>query len=293
MEEKHKTVMFEEVIEHLNIKKNGTYVDCTFGDGGHSKGIAQKLQKGKIIAFDWDETNIDKIKNDLFFMNKKFIFINDNFSNFSYNLEKILIKKVDGVLLDLGISSNQLFSDRGFSYRLDNKLDMRISKKHQKITAEKIINDFSQKELSDIFYYYGEEKKSRKIAKKICYYRKKERIIKTQKLVSLIASCFSKKKNKHPAKKIFQALRIFINKELENISNCLKEVVDKLKKGGRILVISFHSLEDRIIKKNFKNFEKTKKFKIINKKPLTPSDLEIKKNNRSRSSKMRIIEKIL
>src|SRR5436305_1575024 len=193
--------------------------------------------------------------NNLFnFSLSQFTLINDNFVNLEIHLKKINISFIDGFLFDLGLSSYQLVEgDRGFSYRLNSPLDMRMSKE-RKLKVEDIINNYSYEKLADIFYYYGEERKARVIARKICYWREKEKIISTQQLVGIIVSCFPKKKNKHPARKVFQALRIFVNNELENLAQVLESAIKYLAVGGRIIVISYHSLEDRIVKRVFKKY---------------------------------------
>jgi 16S rRNA (cytosine1402-N4)-methyltransferase len=202
------------------------------------------------------------------------------------------VKEADGFLFDLGLSSSQLSAEkRGFSYRLNSPLDMRMNQEN-KLQAEEIINNYPQEELADIFYHYGEERKARLIARKICYWRQKEKITNIQQLVGIIASCFPKKKNQHPARKVFQALRIYINQELENLCQVLEVAIKYLAPKGRIVVISYHSLEDRIVKQMFKKCNSLSDFQMINKKPLTPSREEIKINYRAHSAKMRVLEKI-
>jgi 16S rRNA (cytosine1402-N4)-methyltransferase len=248
------------------------------------------LEKGKLIAFEWDEKSSKLAQEDDFLFAPRFQLINDNFANLEKHLKKMGIQKVDGFLFDLGLSSDQLAAkERGFSYRLNSPLDMRISKK-SKLKAKDVVNNYSEKELADIFYHYGEEKKSRVIARKICYWRKKEEIVSSEQLVGIIASCFSQKSNKHPARKVFQALRIFINQELENLTQALEVAFKCLAKQGRIIVIGYHSLEDRIVKQIFKKYS-SNNFQIITKKPLTPTQLEIMNNHRARSAKMRVIER--
>ncbi|CAG8514578.1 7820_t:CDS:1 [Racocetra fulgida] len=198
------------------------------------------------------------------------------------------IQEADGFLFDLGLSSDQLAAtERGFSYRSDSPLDMRISHT-TKLSATDIINDYPEAKLADIFYHYGEERKARPIARKICYWRKKEKIVNSQQLVGIVASCFSRKSNKHPARKVFQALRIFVNRELENLSQTLEAALNYLAIGGRIVVIDYHSLEDRIVKQTFRKYSGPN-FQIITKKPLTPTPQEVQENHRSRSAKMRVI----
>jgi len=282
--------MLNEVLNYLNLKKGGIYVDCTFGRGGHSRAILEKLEKGKLIAFEWDKEFSSLVQKDKFFLSPQFCLINDNFANLEEHLKEMGIQEIDGILFDLGLSSDQLAEEgRGFSYRLNSPLDMRINKA-SKLTAEDIINNYSCEELADIFYHYGEERKARVIARKICYWRKKEKIANSEQLVGIIASCFSRKTNKHPARKVFQALRIFINNELENLTQVLETALKYLAMDGRIVVISYHSLEDRIVKQMFKKYS-SDNFQIITKKPLIPTRKEVQENHRARSAKMRVIER--
>ena len=282
--------MLNEVLNYLNLKKGGIYVDCTFGRGGHSRAILEKLEKGKLIAFEWDKEFSSLVQKDKFFLSPQFCLINDNFANLEEHLKEMGIQEIDGILFDLGLSSDQLAEEgRGFSYRLNSPLDMRINKA-SKLTAEDIINNYSCEELADIFYHYGEERKARVIARKICYWRKKEKITNSEQLVGIIASCFSRKTNKHPARKVFQALRIFINNELENLTQVLETALKYLAMDGRIVVISYHSLEDRIVKQMFKKYS-SDNFQIITKKPLIPTRKEVQENHRARSAKMRVIER--
>ena len=232
------------------------------------------------------------IKNKETFTSPQFQLISDNFVNLKKHLEILNIKEVDGFLFDLGLSSSQLSAEkRGFSYRLNSPLDMRINQESE-LQAEEIINNYPQEELADIFYHYGEERKARLIARKICYWRQKKKITNTQQLVGIITSCFPKKKNKkHPARKVFQALRIYINKELENLHQVLEVAIKYLAPKGRIVVISYHSLEDRIVKQMFKKCNSLSDFQMINKKPFTPSREEIEINYKAHSAKMRVLEK--
>ena len=303
---KHIPVMLEEILYYLEVKENGIYVDCTLGNGGHSQAILEKIKTGELIAFEWDEKSIELIQeNKSFSAAPQLKLINDNFANLEKHLEEQSIKEVNGFLFDLGLSSSQLAQEsRGFSYRLNSPLDMRMSKKI-KLKAEEIINNYNLKKLADVFYHYGEEKKARIIARKICHYRAKEKITTTQQLVSIIASCFPHKSNKHPARRVFQALRIAVNQELINLTCALETAVQYLSIDGIIVVISYHSLEDRIVKQIFKKYAKNycfvefdkkskldlKKFQIITKKPLTPSPAEIAHNHRSRSAKMRVLKR--
>ncbi|CFW92795.1 Ribosomal RNA small subunit methyltransferase H [endosymbiont DhMRE of Dentiscutata heterogama] len=286
----HVPVMLKEVLDHLNLKKGGIYVDGTFGQGGHSQAILKNLEKGRLIAFEWDKEFSDLTQKDKIFFAPCFCLINDNFANLEEHLKKMGIQEVDGFLFDLGLSSDQLtVTERGFSYRSDSPLDMRISQT-TKLSATDIINNYPEAKLADIFYHYGEEKKARPIARKICYWRKKEKIVNSQQLVGIVASCFSHKSNKHPARKVFQALRIFVNSELENLSQALEVALKYLAIDGRIIVISYHSLEDRIVKQIFRKHSGLN-FQIITKKPLTPAPQEVQENHRSRSAKMRVIRR--
>jgi 16S rRNA (cytosine1402-N4)-methyltransferase len=298
--------MLEETLYYLEVKESGIYVDCTLGDGGHSQAILEKIKTGKLIAFEWDEKAVELIQeNKSFFSDLQFKLINDNFANLEKHLEEQNIKEVDGFLFDLGLSSSQLAQEnRGFSYRLNSPLDMRISKE-TKLKAEEIINNHNLEKLADIFYHYGEEKKARIIARKICHHRAKKRITTTQQLISIIASCFLRKSNKHPARRVFQALRIAVNQELINLTCALEIAIQYLGINGKIVVISYHSLEDRIVKQMFRKYAKIgdciefnkkaklnlKKFRIITKKPLIPSPAEITHNHRSRSAKMRVLRR--
>ncbi|WNE40458.1 MAG: Ribosomal RNA small subunit methyltransferase H [Mycoplasmataceae bacterium] len=284
----HVPVMPNEILEYLDLKEGGVYIDCTFGRGGHSQLILKRLKKGRLIAFEWDKKFSDLAQKEISFNSPSFQIINDNFANLENCLKELGIKEVDGFLFDLGLSSDQLNEeDRGFSYRLNSPLDMRINKENN-LTAEAIINNYPYEKLADIFYYYGEERKARTIAHKICYWREKERIVNSEQLIGIVASCFPRKGNKHPARKTFQSLRIFVNNELNNLSQALESALSLLAVGGKVIVISFHSLEDRIVKQMFKKISEND-FEIITKKPLVPTSQEILSNNRARSAKMRVI----
>ena len=279
--------MVDEILTYLAPEKFKTYVDCTFGQGGYSKKILENADCN-IVAIDRDKDAIEYA--DLLEKKypKNFIFSVDNFSRLDHVLKKNDVKKVDGLIFDLGISNTQLNNpSRGFSFSNNGPLDMRMDIENQDLTAQKIINEFDQHNLSDIFYYYGEEKNSRQIAKKIIEFRKKNEISTTSELVELIKKVNTYKK-KHPATRVFQALRIYINDELNELDITLKKSLLFLKKNGRIITVAFHSLEDKVIK-NF--FLKNKEFlKILTKKPITPNDIEIRHNPRSRSARMRVAE---
>ena len=284
---KHHPVMVDEILSYLAPEKLKTYVDCTFGQGGYSKKILEKTNCN-IIAIDRDKDAIEHAKLLKKKYPKNFIFCVDNFSRLDQVLKKNDIKKIDGLIFDLGISNTQLNNPtRGFSFSNNGPLDMRMDIENLDLTAQKIINEFDQHNLSDIFYYYGEEKNSRQIARKIIEFRKKKEISTTFELVELIKKVNSYKK-KHPATRVFQALRIFINDELNELDITLKKSLLFLKKNGKIITVAFHSLEDKVIK-NF--FSRNKGLlKILTKKPITPNEKEVKINPRSRSARMRVAE---
>ena len=279
--------MVDEVLSYLTLDKSKTYVDCTFGQGGYCRKLLEKTGCN-IIAIDRDK-NAKKYAESLKKKYpKNFIFSINNFSRLDYVLKKNNIKKIDGLIFDLGISNTQLNNPaRGFSFSNNGPLDMRMDVESLNLTAKKIVNEFNQHNLSDIFYYYGEERNSKKIAKKIIEFRKKKKISTTFELVELIKKVNNYKK-KHPATRVFQALRIYINDELNELDITLKKSLLFLKKRGKIITVAFHSLEDKVIK-NF--FLRNKEFlKILTKKPITPNETEIKINPRSRSARMRVAE---
>ena len=279
--------MVDEIISYLAPEKFKTYVDCTFGQGGYSKKILEKTNCN-IIAIDRDKDAIEHAKLLKKKYPKNFIFCVDNFSRLDQVLKKNDIKKIDGLIFDLGISNTQLNNPtRGFSFSNNGPLDMRMDIENLDLTAQKIINEFDQHNLSDIFYYYGEEKNSRQIARKIIEFRKKKEISTTFELVELNKKVNNYKK-KHPATRVFQAPRIFINDELNELDITLKKSLLFLKKNGKIITVAFHSLEDKVIK-NF--FSRNKGLlKILTKKPVTPNENEVKINPRSRSARMRVAE---
>ena len=284
---KHHPVMVDEILSYLAPVKFKTYVDCTFGQGGYSKKILENVNC-KMVAIDRDKDAIeyaDLLKRKF---PKNFIFSVNNFSRLDHILRKNKINKIDGLIFDLGISNTQLNNpSRGFSFSSNGPLDMRMDIENLNLTAQKIINEFDQQNLSDIFYYYGEERNSRQIAKKIIEFRKKKKISTTFDLVELIKKVNIYKK-KHPATRVFQALRIYINDELNELDKTLKKSLLFLNKNGKIITVAFHSLEDKVIK-NF--FVRNKDLlKILTKKPITPNEKEIKINPRSRSARMRVAE---
>ena len=303
----HIPVLLNECIEGLNIRKNGIYVDGTLGGAGHSKKIAIALENtGTLIGIDRDEEAIKKAKDTL----KQFtnvIYVQDNHDNIKEIIEKLNIDKVDGILLDLGVSSYQIDEEtRGFSYIKNSLLDMRMDRT-QELTAEKVVNEYPEEKLAGIIYKYGEEKFSRVIARKICEYRKTKRIETTAELVEIIEKCVPKQAQVgHPAKRTFQAIRIEVNNEIEPLYNTVINAIDTLKAGGRLCVITFHSLEDRAVKEAYQDSigkctcppdlpycvcGNKPKGKIITKKPILPTQEEMKNNSRSRSAKLRIFEK--
>ena len=303
----HISVLKNESIDGLNIRDGLIYVDCTLGYAGHSKVILKKNKKGWLYAFDQDIDAIEYSKKELSSIGTNFEIINSNFVNLKKELEKRGIKKVDGILFDLGVSSPQLDnSERGFSYHNDARLDMRMDKSNP-LSAYEVVNNYSESELITIFFRYGEEKYSKSIARKIIEYRKEKSIETTLELVEIIKSGVPEKykRETHPAKRVFQAIRIEVNKELEVFEKALKDAIDILNVNGRICVITFHSLEDRICKDIFKkNSEINKVFKALPNIPneylpklkviskITPNKSEIDENNRSRSATLRIAEKI-
>ncbi len=305
----HEPVMLDEIIEGLNIKKNGIYVDCTLGGGGHTKEISKKAYEGRVIAIDRD---IEAIKN---FEKEKEVYKNitvvqNNFLNIDKVLEELNIDKIDGALIDLGVSSYQLDNpERGFSYNENYELDMRMNK-DQKLTARHVVNGYTKNELREIIYKYGEEKWADRIAEFIVKEREDKFVETTFDLVGIIKKAIPKSARidgPHPAKRTFQAIRIEVNKELDVIEPTIKKIVSKLAKNGIICVITFHSLEDRIVKNTFKwlekdcicppkqpicNCDKNQEIKIITKKPLEASSEEINRNPRARSAKLRIAKKL-
>lgn len=311
MEFSHIPVMLNECIDGLDIKPNGTYVDCTMGGAGHSSVIADKLSReGILICIDKDIEAIQVGKERLKDKKPKIIFVNEDFKNYKSILEENGLEKVDGVLIDLGVSSYQIDNaERGFSYRFDAPLDMRMDKS-QSLSAYEVVNSYSYEELIKILFEYGEEDFAKSIARNIIKTRETKNIETTGELVKIIESSVPVKvlhKGGSVAKKTFQAVRIEVNGELADLDKALKEMVFSLNKGGRLVVLTFHSLEDRIVKNVFKD-ESTgcicpkelpicvchhkEVVKLINKKPIVASESELKVNSRSTSAKLRIVEKL-
>ena len=308
MEFRHEPVLLEECIKGLNIKKDGIYVDGTLGGAGHSKKILENLSKdGLLIGIDRDIQALDAAKKRLEkYKNVKYIYGNhDDIENILNNLN---IESVDGILLDLGVSSYQLDEkNRGFSYLGENELDMRMDKS-QELTAKSVVNSYAEDELSKIIYEYGEERFSKQIAKNICLYRKDKEITTTKQLVDIIDKSIPgfAKKDGHPAKRTFQAIRIEVNNEIKPLYETTRKCITLLKKGGRLCIITFHSLEDRAVKNAFIDAEGKctcpkdlpycvcgykSEGKIINKKPIIATEEEQIRNSRSKSAKLRIFEK--
>ena len=310
MEFKHYSVMLNETVDGLNVKENGIYVDCTLGGAGHSLEILKRLNgTGRLIGIDQDEEALSAAKERLKDYNNA-TFIHSNFENIKEILKKEGIDKVDGILADLGVSSYQFDTpERGFSYRFDARLDMRMNKEND-ISAYEIVNDYPEDKLFKVIRDYGEEKFAKNIAKHICQRRKEAPINTTFELNEIIKGAIPAKmreKGGHPSKRTYQAIRIECNRELEVLENTLDDMIDCLKEEGRLCIITFHSLEDRAVKNSFKTNEnpcicppsfpvctcgRKPKGKIITKKPITASERELEENQRSQSAKLRIFEKI-
>ncbi|MCM3182886.1 16S rRNA (cytosine1402-N4)-methyltransferase [Priestia megaterium] len=308
----HTTVLLKEAAEGLNIKPDGVYVDCTLGGAGHSEYIVKQLsEKGKLIAFDQDDVALANAKEKLAPYLDRVILIKSNFRYLKEQLMEHGIEEVDGVLFDLGVSSPQLDTpERGFSFHHDAPLDMRMDQ-NSKFSAYNVVNEWPYEKLVKIFFQYGEEKFSKQIARKIEAYRESKPIETTLELVDLIKDGIpapARRTGGHPAKRIFQAIRIAVNDELQVFEDAIEQAMDVIKKGGRVSVITFHSLEDRICKVAFKNAstvpqlphglpiipeEFKPKMKVITRKPILPSEEEIEENKRARSAKLRIVEKLV
>lgn len=303
----HKSVLLKECLEYLNLEENSIVVDATLGYGGHSSNILKEIKRGFLFAFDQDEDAIKYSRERLKKIGNNYELIYSNFANLKQELEKRNIKKVNAILYDLGVSSPQLdFKERGFSFHEDAFLDMRMDKNNQ-LDAKKVVNEYSKEDLIDIFYKYGEEKYAKSIAEGIINYRKEKIIETTLELVEIVKNNVPEKykREKHPARKVFQAIRIEVNNELVVFENSLKQALELLDINGRICVITFHSLEDSLCKKIFKEVTKIDdiykklpmipdeyqpKFKII--ANVKPTSEEIELNKRSRSARLRVIEKV-
>ena len=303
----HKSVLLAEAIENLNIKPDGIYVDCTLGGGGHSKEILKRLTTGHLYCFDQDIYAINRAKEVLSEISNNYTIIQANFKDIKNKLNELNVSKIDGVLYDLGVSSFQLdIPERGFSYNYDAILDMRMNQ-DQKLTAKEIVNTYSFNDLVKIFYRYGEEEFSKQIARKIEEVRKTKEINTTFELVDIIKSAIPKKflsKKGHPAKQVFQALRIAVNDELRVFEVSINDALDMLNSDGYAVVITFHSLEDRICKTVFKErttldipeglpviITEEAPFELVTRKPIVSSEEELSLNNRAHSAKMRVLRK--
>lgn len=312
MDSRHYSVLLNEAVSALCPERGGVYVDCTAGLGGHSEEILKRLPEGsKLISIDQDDFAIDACTERLAPFGDKSVIVKSNFQNIGAVLDSLGIEKIDGAVWDLGVSSVQLDeADRGFSYMNEAPLDMRMDRSAAK-TAADVVNGYSEAELNRIIRDYGEEKFSSRIARAICDARSKKAIVTTTELAEIIASAIPagarRKENQHPAKRSFQAIRIEVNSELAVIEPSLECAINRMNKGGRASVITFHSLEDRITKSTFKRLEnpctcppsfpqcvcgKKPVIKIITKKPVLPSEEELAENPRSRSAKLRVAEKI-
>ncbi|WP_372371685.1 16S rRNA (cytosine(1402)-N(4))-methyltransferase RsmH [Candidatus Uabimicrobium sp. HlEnr_7] len=285
----HQPVLLEEVISHLNLRKGGTYIDLTLGAAGHSLEILERLEgDAHLIGVDRDEEILNFAQQKLENFPGKFTLCHDSFSNIREILLKQQINHVDGVLMDIGVSSWQLDQgQRGFSFNKEGPLDMRMDIS-QALTAEKVVNTYPEHELANIIYLYGEEHRSRQIAREIVSYRGRKKIRSTLELANIVQNTLKYRGKIHPATKTFQALRIEVNQELQQLQTTLGVLPSLLKDHGRAVVICFHSLEDRIAKHTFKNKEI---WKALTKKPIVASREEMKKNPRSRSAKLRCAEK--
>lgn len=310
MEFKHYSVLLNETIENLNIKPDGIYVDGTLGGAGHSSVIASKLgPNGRLIGIDQDENAIEAASKRLEPYKDKVTIVRDNYVNFKKVLDDLNIDKIDGVVLDLGVSSYQLDTvERGFTYNVDTALDMRMDNR-QLMTARDIVNDYSESDLYRIIRDYGEDRFAKNIAKHIVKAREEKPIETTFELNEIIKGAIPAKVRAtggHPSKRTYQAIRIELNKELDVLENSIDGLIDRLNVGGRLCIITFHSLEDRIVKVKFKTAEnpctcppefpvcvcgKKSKGKVISRKPILPSAKELEENSRSKSAKLRVFEK--
>ncbi len=295
----HTPVLLEESVNGMNIRPDGTYVDVTFGGGGHSKYILSKLGKnGKLLSFDQDEDAEKNIVND-----KRFTFVRSNFRYLHNFLRYYQVEKVDAILADLGVSSHHFDdSERGFSFRFDGKLDMRMNKRAG-MTAADIVNTYEEEKLASVFYLYGELKNSRKLASVIVKARNNQKIETIEDFLSVIKPLFGREREKKELAKVFQALRIEVNQEMEALKEMLYATIEALKPGGRLVVITYHSLEDRMVKNIMKTGNVEGKveqdffgniqspFALVNNRVIVPDEAELQRNPRSRSAKLRIAEK--
>lgn len=303
----HKAVLYDEVIEYMIKDEYRVYLDCTLGGAGHSYGILENSnKKSKLIAIDQDKNAIEYASKKLEVFKDRVKIVKNNFKNMKIACYMAGYDKVDAILMDIGVSSKQLDdASRGFSYKYDAKLDMRMNTE-QELSAYEVVNEYDEKTLADILYKYGEEPKSRKIASYIVKEREKQKIETTTQLADIVIRAIGKSMKKHPAKRTFQALRIYVNNELGVLEEAIDSAMDILNSKGRLLIISFHSLEDRLVKEKFRYYEnpctcpkeipicvcnKKSYGKILNKKAIVAKSKEINENNRAHSAKLRIFER--
>lgn len=305
----HISVLLNECIEGLNIKSDGIYVDATLGGAGHSSEILKRLNTGKLYCFDKDDEAIKAANERLSKISNNYQIIRSDFSNLKEKLNEIGVEKIDGILFDIGVSSYQFDTpERGFSYKYDARLDMRMDTT-QKLSAYEVVNTYSKEELTRIFFEYGEERFAKQISAKIVEQRKISYIETTFQLVEVIKSALPVKvlrQKGHPAKQVFQAIRIEVNDELGALKTAIDQALSMLKKNGRCAIITFHSLEDRIVKNKFKEAcnvndnvkglaslkDNEQEFELVNRKPIISTEQELMANNRAHSAKLRIIEKL-
>lgn len=310
MEFRHVPVLLDECIEGLDIKPDGLYLDCTLGGGGHSLEIVKRLKNGRLFAVDKDKEALASASQRLSAYEDKITYIHDDFKNALEKLDELGVDKLDGVLIDLGVSSYQLDNgQRGFSYNTDAPLDMRMDT-DQYLSAYNVVNEYDEHTLADIIWQYGEDKLSRRIAKNIVDYRQKQEIKTTGQLAKIVEESYPAKlrwKFGNPCKRTFQAIRIEVNGELKDLDKAVTEMSLRLKEGGRICIITFHSLEDRIVKRAFVELNKDcicpphqpvctcnkrREVEILTKKPITADDKELAENSRAASAKLRIAERV-
>lgn len=311
MEFKHKSVLLYETVDNLNIKPNGIYVDGTLGGGGHSLEIAARLSEGgRLIGIDQDEDAIRAAGERLKAFGNRVTIVRNNYCNIGQVLDELGIEKVDGIMLDLGVSSYQLDTvDRGFTYNVDTELDMRMDRR-QEMTAKDIVNSYSEYDLYRIIRDYGEDRFAKNIAKHIVMARQTKTIATTFELNEIIKAAIPAKVRAvggHPSKRTYQAIRIELNRELDVLENSIDEMIDRLHPDGRLCIITFHSLEDRIVKVKFKDNEnpctcppefpvcvcgKKSKGRVVYRKPILPSEEELEENSRSKSAKLRVFERV-
>lgn len=295
MANNHIPVLLDKAVEYMNIRPDGIYVDATVGAGGHARAILEKIRSGKLIGIDCDERAIRETRKNLENHEGKLLLVHENFLYLDKVLENLRIREVHGILFDIGMSSLQLEDGaRGFSFRRDGPLDMRMDTRNT-LKASTIVNHYPQERLEKIFREYGEERNARKIARAIVRCRAARSIQTTLELAEIVLRVYPRKMRYakiHPATKVFQALRIAVNRELEILPDALSKASDFLKRGGRIVVISFHSLEDRIVKQFMVSKQKQKVLKSLVRKPVVPDKKEIESNPRSRSAKLRAAVKL-